>query len=311
VDRQKIGVAVIIPENFSDAFMDSSQQAELELYQDPTLTLGPSIVRSILNQLMDSFSGAEIAVEAAEAQSQGNDPNLGGNVIQLYLAAASDQAHDTAALLDTQAPAQTKKSTSALLAIITQVMGGMMVFYAFYTGTASAQTILQEDENGTLARLFTTPTPQATILGGKFLAVGLTVSIQMITLVIFSALVFGIRWGAPAPVALAVIGTVATSTSMGILINSLLKSTKQGGAVFGGVLTITGMVGMMPIFTQGMANKPPLLETISLLVPQGWAIHGLFQAVNGESILLSLLVMLVVSLVFFVTGIVRFSKRFA
>ena len=51
-------------------------------------------------------------------------------------------------------------------------MGGMTIFYAFFTGTSTAQTILREDEDGTLPRLFTTPTTQATILGGKFLAVG-------------------------------------------------------------------------------------------------------------------------------------------
>jgi ABC-type multidrug transport system permease subunit len=123
--------------------------------------------------------------------------------------------------------------------------------------------------------------------------------------------VFGIRWGSPLPVALSVAGTVAVSTSMGILINSLLKNTKQGGAIFGGLLTITGMIGMMPIFTQGLATKPPALEIISLLVPQGWGIRSLFQAVNGESVLVSVLVLLAVSVVFFAVGVWKFSKRFA
>jgi ABC-type multidrug transport system permease subunit len=98
---------------------------------------------------------------------------------------------------------------------------------------------------------------------------------------------------------------------MGILINSLLKSTKQGGAVFGGLLTITGMIGMMPVFTQGMTSKPPALDIISLLVPQGWAIRGLFQAINGESVLVSVLVLAAVSVVFFAVGVWKFTKRFA
>ncbi len=311
VDKQKAGVAIIIPANFSAAFSDPSQQTELELYQDPTLTLGPNIVKSILDQLMDSFSGAKIAIQAAMAQSQRADSSLAGTVLQQYMAAASARTKDAASWLETRSPAKSEKSTNPLLGVVTQIMGGMMVFYAFYTGTAAAQSILQEDENGTLPRLFTTPTSHTTILEGKFLAVGLTVVVQMTTLVVFSVLVFGIHWGAPVPVALAVIGTMATSTCMGIFINSMLKSTKQGGAVFGGLLTITGMVGMMPIFTQGMANKPPFLEIVSLLVPQGWAIRGLFQAVNGESVLVSLLVLLAISLVFFVVGVLRFSKKFA
>jgi ABC-2 type transport system permease protein len=311
VDNQKAGVAVIVPANFSAAYVDPSQQAVLEMYRDPTLTLGPGIVKSILDQLMDNFSGYKIAVNVALAQTQGADPSLAGKVFQQYMAASANHSHDTGSLVETISPAKAGKSGSALLGVITQIMGGMMIFYAFYTGTASAQSILQEDENGTLPRLFTTPTTQSTILGGKFLAVGITVLIQMTTLIVFSRLVFGIQWGALLPVALSIAGTVALSTTMGILINSLLKSTKQGGAVFGGLLTITGMIGMMPIFTQGMANKPPSLEIISLLVPQGWAIRGLFQAINGESVLVSMLVMLAVSIIFFSIGVWKFTKRFA
>jgi ABC-2 type transport system permease protein len=311
VDKQKAGVAIIIPADFTAAFMDPNQQAVLELYQDPTLTLGPSIVKSILNQLMDNFSGAKIAVGVAMAQSQEVETILAGKVFQQYMAASAAQSREPDALLETRSPTKAEKSVSSLMGVVTQIMGAMMIFYAFYTGTASAQSILQEDENGTLPRLFTTPTSQATILGGKFLAVGLTVLIQMTTLIVFSTLVFGIRWGSPLPVVLSVAGTVAVSTSMGILINSLLKNTKQGGAVFGGLLTITGMIGMMPIFTQGLATKPPALEIISLLVPQGWGIRSLFQAVNGESVLVSVLVLLAVSAVFFAVGVWKFSKRFA
>ena len=43
------------------------------------------------------------------------------------------------------------------------IMAGMLVFYAFFTGVASAGSILQEEESGTLPRLFTTPTPQSTV----------------------------------------------------------------------------------------------------------------------------------------------------
>ena len=49
--------------------------------------------------------------------------------------------------------------------------------------------------SGTLPRLFTTPTTQSTILGGKFLAVGLTVVVQMTVLIILGRLIFGIHWG--------------------------------------------------------------------------------------------------------------------
>jgi ABC-2 type transport system permease protein len=313
VDKQKAGVAIIIPEDFTAAYADSTRKVSLELYKDPTLTLGPSIVQSILDQLMDTFSGARIAVNVAMAQTQGADPNLVGKVMEQYMAAAFAQQQDSAALLETYQPAKSDETTSPMLGVITTIMGGMMVFYAFYTGSASAQTILIEDEAGTLPRLFTTPTPQSSILAGKFLAVGLTVVIQMTTLLIFARLVFGIHWGAPLPVLLAMIGTMVTSATMGIFINSLLKDTRQGGSVFGGLLVITGMIGMLPVFTQGSPSTPAALKTISLLVPQGWAIRGMFQAVNGEAlshVLVSLLVLLAMSTVFFTVGVWKFRKRY-
>ncbi len=42
--------------------------------------------------------------------------------------------------------------------IISVIMAGQMIFFAFYTGAYSMTSILKEEEEGTLARLFTTPT---------------------------------------------------------------------------------------------------------------------------------------------------------
>ena len=59
-------------------------------------------------------------------------------------------------------------------------MTGMLIFFAFFTGGSTAQTIITEDEEGTLSRLFTTPSPPATILGGKLAAVFATLMVQIV-----------------------------------------------------------------------------------------------------------------------------------
>ena len=159
--------------------------------------------------------------------------------------------------------------------IVSFIMGGMTIFYAFFTGTSTAQTILREDEDGTLPRLFTTPTTQATVLGGKFLAVGLTVLVQMTVLLILGRLIFAIQWGSLLPLALVTLGTVLAAATFGIFIMSLLKSTRQAGTVLGGVLTVTGMLGMVKIFTMGSPTSPAWADIASMFVPQGWAVRGL------------------------------------
>ncbi len=312
VDAQEAGVAVIIPADFSAQFSSLEGQAVIEVYQDPTLTLGPAIVRSVLNGFMDGLSGAKIAVNIAIEQTGSGDPAFIGQIVEAYLAATSS-LRDPAALLEVRTPVSAQAEEIPLaLRILGPIMGGMMIFYAFYTATATAETLLAEDEMGTLPRLFTTPTPQATILGGKLLAVLLTVTIQVVVLLALGALIFGIRWGSLPSVLLFAAGTILVASAFGVFVNSFMKNTKQGGIVFGGVLTFSGMIGMLPIFA--FSNPSATLETISLIVPQGWAVHGLFQSMQGAAagdLALSALVMLAWAVVFFGIGVWRFQKRYA
>jgi len=321
VDNRQAQVAIIIPEGFSRQFADQYGKAEVEFYQDPTLTIGPSIVKSILSQFMDGLSGIKISLDTVidvVTTSSGANPALVGNFIQRYLNSSITQTSDLReTVLDERLPAKPqadeKKKENGLVGILGPIMGGMAIFYAFYTGTATAESILREEEERTLPRLFTTPIKQSTILSGKFLAVFITVFVQFIVLLVAGRLIFQIQWGDLAAIGLLVVGVVVVASSFGIFTNSFLKDTKQGGIVFGGVLTLTGMIGMMRIFTMGVASPPPMLSTITLLVPQGWAIRGLLQAMDGASMLdvaLSVLVMFIWALLFFVIGVRRFNKRY-
>lgn len=316
VDNQQAQVAIIIPADFSKQFADLYGQATVEFYQDPTLTISPSIVKSIMNQFMDRISGIKIAVDVALEQIDTADYNLIGQVIQRYLDTSATQSDDLAeTLLEVQPPdkKQEQEDINPVLRIVGPIMGGMMIFYAFYTGASSAQSILREEEERTLPRLFTTPTAQATILSGKFLAVFLTVLVQMIVLLIAARLIFRIEWGGLAPVALMTAGVVLSASSFGIFINSMLKNTKQSGAVFGGVLTMTGMIGMISVFAVNSPAATRLGNSVSLMVPQGWAVRALLQSMNGQpvaDVLLTTLVMLAWGAVFFIAGVWRFNHRY-
>jgi ABC-2 type transport system permease protein len=321
VDRQQAEVAIIIPPDFSEQFADVREgKAVIEFYQDPTLTIGPAIMRSILNRFLDSMAGIKIAVNLFMDEADPSEYALTGQVVQAYLDTSLALREDLEAeLLDVQEPSRAQQSKSeesqnTVLNIIGPIMGGMMIFYAFYTGTSTAQSILKEEEERTLPRLFTTPTRQATILTGKLLSVFLTVCAQVVVLLIAARLIFGIHWGAFLSVALVAVGTIFSASSFGIFVNSFLKDTKQAGVLFGGVLTVTGMVGMMEIFAAGSPAAAHLGATVSLLVPQGWAIRGLLQSMNGEpvsAVLLTALAMLVWSAAFFVVGVLRFNRRYA
>ena len=324
VDGQEAGVAVISPADLSAAVFDPQGRASVEVYHDPTLTLGPSIVKGIISQFVDGFAGSKIAANVAHdhliQQGVAVDASLLQEVAMKYAAwsaalAESGQQVGTDGLITIQSPVGAKeRDTNQVAGMVSVIMAGMMVFYAFFTGAASAMSILDEEEKGTLARIFTTPTSQAAILSGKFIAVFALIVVQVAVLMTAASLIFKTDWGAPLPLALVAVSLVVVAACFGIFITSLLKDTKQTGIVYGGVMTVLGMVGVSPVFTASIPNVSSTVKNLPLVVPQGWAMRGLQVVMAGgglEEVLLPVLVMLALGAIFFMIGVLKFKKRFA
>jgi len=322
VDKQEADVAVIIPADFGAAVFDPQGQAAVEVYQDPTLTLGPSIVRGIVSQFVDGFAGSKIAASVAHdhliEQGVAVDAAMLQDIAVQYGAWSAwlgeSQGTGANALLAVQSPVGEEKDANRVAGMVSLIMAGMMVFYAFFTGAASAMSILQEEQAGTLPRLFTTPTSQSIILGGKFIAVFALIIVQVVVLMVAASLIFKTDWGAPLPLGMAVVGLVVLTSSFGIFVTSLLKDTRQAGVVYGGVMTVLGMVGISSMFTANVPNVSSTVKILPLIVPQGWAMRAWRLVMEGggvDDILLSVVVMLALSVVFFVIGVLKFKKRFA
>lgn len=315
VDNQTAGVALIIPADFSMAATTTGANATVELYQDPTLTIGPQIVEAIVSQLIDGFSAGNLTLSAAMAQMTRAGIDITPQRIMALVEASglSGQIADEPAFNLTVRPPTGTQTTNRVAALLSLMMGGMMVFYTFFTASATMQSILTEQEKGTLQRLFSTPTSHLAIIGGKVLATVLLLVVQVATLLLFGRLVFGLDWGDPLRLAIAALSIIMLAATTGVFIISLLKSARQGGVVFGGVLTLTGMLGLINVFTAGQITSPTI-NVASLLVPQGWAIRILQQAIDGADVdrfVLTFGVVLLWCAVFAFIGQRRLQRRFA
>ena len=323
VDNQEAGLAVIVPENVSDAFMAPEGSAEIEVYQDPTLSIGPAVVRGIISQLLDNFSASKItlgvAIEQFIQSSESVDQAQIQALVSQYLenvnpGGAAHQSPDYNPYLEIRAPRSEDESVDQSFNIVAMIMTGMMIFYVFFTGPSTTQSILREEDRGTWQRLVTTPTEMATILSGKFMATVLMVIVQLSVLLPFGYFVFKIQWGELlAVILLSVCITIAAST-YGIFLVSLMQSERQGGIILGGANTILGMAGMMPIFILGIPNPPAFVKTISLFAPQGWAVDGFQKLMNGSlmaDVSVNMIGLLIWAAVFFIIGVIRFRNRFA
>lgn len=311
VDDQKADVALIIPPNFTQVATTPAQEAAVILYQDPTLTIGPGIVKDLVNHFMDGFSGAKIAAKVAVSGMPGEQsaPDLAESAMLEYVAYLNNSDHEAA--LQILSPSGETGGAESGLTMIGPIMASMLVLFVFFMGANGAQSIIREQEEGTLARLFTTPVPQVTLLSGKFLGIFVTLVIQSMVLLVASALVFHISWGKPLPVALATLSLIIAATGFGVMLMSFIKSSRQTGPILGGVLTLTGMLG--GLFTNGIPNVPEVMDTISLSMPQGWALHAWKLCLAGNStgtVLFPVLVLTALGVLFFLVGLTLFRRRF-
>jgi ABC-2 type transport system permease protein len=303
VDQQEAEVAILIPVDFSAVLFTQGEQTAIELYQDPTLTLGPGIVASLVSQFVDTFNGSNIVVQVAREQMGTRGYTLTPEEMQAL-------AQDYGNLITTN----TAFGSLVMVESLGFIMGGMMIFYAYFTGAYASNTILTEEENGTLARLFSTATPSSVIITGKLLAAASMILVQLVVLLSFGRLVFGIQWGQLSLLALFVLAVTFGAAAFGMFVISLAKDRKQAGAIMGAGITVTGMLGMAGVFMLSSPTPNAAIDAMTLLVPQGWANRMFLSIMEGLSLertLWSLLGLLVYSTVMAVLGFIRFQKRFA
>ena len=323
LDGQKIGVAVIIPRDFTAAVLNGSNEVQVSVVSDPTLSIGPAVVQNMVTSMLDGVSGSGIALDTFMSRQQANgiktDPQQIPSWLERYTEWYMDFQrnlfhHPEVAAFVIVAPSGGEAGTeNPIQKILGLTMAGQMIFFAFFTGAYSMMSILSEEEEGTLARMFTTPTARLTILAGKFLSVFITVILQGLVLMVAGHYAFGINWGEPLGAALALTGQVIAAAGLGVLLISFVKSTRQGGPVLGGGLTSLGMLG--GLFTANIPDAmPAAFNMIANFIPQGWVLKAWRMVLDGASVgdlLIPFSVMVGMGIVMFVAGAAMFRKRFA
>lgn len=310
LDAQQIDAVLYIPADFTAQFMLGAQPTALRVVYDPALTITPVILRTLLENAMQSMQGTQIALQILSAQTQ--DPALSAASAAQYAgwsAQAQSELAAGSAWLHIVTPASADSSSQP--SSIALILAGQMIFFSFFTGGYAMLSILHEAEEGTLARQFTTPTARILILSGKFLAVLLTVMLQGAVLLAAGRFFFGVNWGQPGAIALAFGGQMIAAVGLAVLLVALIKTSRQSGPVFGGLLTAMGMLS--GLFTTNI-SMPAGFTLFSRFTPQGWALTAWKLALNGRAasdLLVPAAVLAAIGLALFAAGAWRFNRRFA
>ena len=285
----KIDVVMCIPSTFS---IDGTSQG-IDLYAKNANADNVKTVKSLVLSMLNTMDIQESMVNQIETGAFSPEA-----VEQLFAAPAIDWG---------KTAVEEPIMESIISTIVPNIMGAMMIFFAFFSGAYGAQSILTEEEQGTLQRLFTTGNSRQKILAGKFLAVWIMLVVQIASLLFISGWIFDIQWGNPAGQLLLAFGIGTAAAGFGILLLSFLRDMRSAGLVFSGAVMVTGFVGLGAVFTGGgdLGNQ-------ALFVPQGWALKGLWalQSADLNGWMLSTTVLLAWGLVLFVIGKIRFDRRY-
>jgi len=193
--------------------------------------------------------------------------------------------------------------------ILAYMAPGMALFFLMFTVSNGGRSLLVERSQGTLPRLLISPTTLPQVLGGKVLGTYLTGVVQMLILIIASALLFQLDWGNPLGLLALVLAAVVGAVGWGMLITALSKTPGQAGALGSAIMLVFGVLGGSFFDLSAM---PQWYQWIAKLTPNAWGIEGFSTLALGgglKDILSIILALLVMGAVLFTLSAVIIRRR--
>ena len=263
-----LNAVIVIPAGFSAA-VQSDRPASMQVIGNADSPISAQIARSIAERYVADLTRVRLSL-ATVVHGGGSQAAPSPSRLQV-LAARAAAATAPVAVADVSATTKELDQKSFFAA-------GMAVFFLFFTVSFGVTSLLEERNDGTLARLLAAPISRASILGGKLLTSFLLGVISMAVLVAATSVLFGASWGNPAGVAVLVVAAVLAAMGIMALIATLAKNAEQANMWQTVVAVVLGLLGgtFFPI-----SQAPGILSRLTFAAPQAWFLRGLGDLRGG------------------------------
>lgn len=320
--RRQIGdgdldVLVVVPEDFTANVITPDKGGTLRIYYNPGAGIPGDVARSIIDGMTTQLNNQNIALQVGipYASEQAARNNQAVDAAVAYVRQASQQLREKEAITLNRVSIEGDVQEFNSL----QYFGpGMAILFMTYALSNGAISILVDQRNWTMQRIWTTPSPRTVYLGGKMVGIYVTGIFQMLILMlamIFAAnVVFGSGvavWGTDAiGIVLVLASVVAAGAGFALVIASFAKNPDQGGSISTLVLTVSGLLGgaFLPV------DDVPILGQLSKLTLNRWGLDGFttlsFDGGTVMDILPNVAVLLGMAVVFFTIALFQFGRRF-
>jgi ABC-2 type transport system permease protein len=261
-----LAAVIVIPAGFS-ARVQAGQAASMQVIGNVDAPVSTQIARSIA----ESFAADLNRIRLSVATMTAGNPRVTPAQVQALAARAAGAAAPVAV---SDVSAQTKELDQKSF-----FAAGMAVFFLFFTVQFGVTSLLEERNDGTLARLLAAPISRASILGGKLLTSFLLGVISMVVLAVATSLLFGAAWGNPLGVAVLIVAAILSAIGIMALIATLARNAEQAANWQSVVAVILGLVGgtFFPV-----SQAPGILSWLTFVAPQAWFLRGLGDLRGGS-----------------------------
>jgi ABC-2 type transport system permease protein len=253
-----VDAALVVPPGFTTA-LGGPTPLDLAVIRAAGSPLAGDVLAALAEGFAARLEGARIGVAAAAGALGTGDPaDLG----RLQAAAL---AQPVAVAVAEEGVTAEPPSAGTIFA------PAMAVFFVWFVAGLGAQAFLTERQQGTLARMLAAPVAARAVLGGKALATFTLCCCTLAVMVVASTLVLGADWGNPLGVAVLVATLAASVTAVTALVLTVARTRQQ---VALGMAIVTFGFALLGGNFVNLSGAPPLLQSLALLTPNGWALRG-------------------------------------
>lgn len=260
VDEGDIDAYFFIPSGFGES-VTLNQSSTIKIVGDVDSPTSTGIAESFADQFASGIATGQIAVGTTAAIEQVPiTPEFIDSLSQDLIVASQS-------FVLTDESAATKQ-----LDATTYYAAGMSVFFLFFTVQFGVSGLLEEERDGTLARLMAAPIGRSSVIVGKGLLSLLLGVISMGVLIVATGFIMDAVWGAPLGVVVLVVAGVLSAVGIMGLVAAVAK-TPEGASNLGSIIAvILGMLGgtFFPIGASG-----GILAMLTFLTPHAWFMRGL------------------------------------
>lgn len=260
LEEGEIDAYFVIPGGLEQAVF-SNQAATIDIIGDVDEPTSTQIAASFAEQFSSGVGAGQMAVAASAAvENVPITPEFIGSL-------SADPATAGMSFSIVDQTAATKQLDAP-----TYFAAGMAVFFLFFTVQFGVTGLLEEEREGTLARLMAAPIARVSVIAGKAILAFLLGIISMGVLVIATTLLMDARWGVPLGVTLLVVAGVLSAVGIMGLVASVARTPEGAGNLGSIIAVILGMLGgtFFPIASSG-----GVLASLTYLTPHAWFMRGL------------------------------------